>query len=239
MALDRVWELRRLGLTDRAPLSVWLEPVDGSPIIASVDAERGRPVETAVLRMRWRDDVGLSSVFVSPDGDIWIPSETREVGRRRMLDVAVTHYEDAAITVTGTPPTTAEYTPQAGYTLAKDGAAVQNLEVTFISVLLTHQALFRCTNPGAAGAVPATLQARIGAAGPIGTLTSGYGSRLFFQQDESVMNVTADDPTIPVTPAGADNPRRFSLVADDGGVGAALAVGGYIRILSTEEVPSD
>ena len=246
MALDRVYELYRGGLLDRNPLQIWAQPIEGSPIIASIDDDVGRPVETAVVRMRWRDDVELESVLVDVDqGRIWIPSELREVGRRRWLDVAMTHYEDAAIqTVDPAPPTTSQYTAQDGYTLMKDGTLVQNLTIARISVLLADEVRFRLENPGAAGVIPDGVVMRFGAAGaPYGQVWQVRGLSGFVDFARADVTVAADDQLIPARVVGQSWQSAWRVAGHVApgdtdtrqGVGRVAAVGGYVRILSTTE----
>lgn len=255
MALDRLFSLYRFGYTDRNPVKVWATPTERSAIVAAFDANVGTPVESVILRMRDRPDLSLDSVLLDEGGRIWLPSEIHHVGRNRFLDVAVTHYEGAPITITPTLPVTQNYMPQAGYTVTKDGAAVQNFVIAQLVNLSRDGAFFRLHNDGGAGVVPqarvqrdapnecqpcaadvtyqVVLKVRIGgdASNTQRNLVLGEPySRdrvlsLFIAYNETI---TAGDTVFPAPP------RVARLLGED--VSDLLLVGGYIRILSSDEV---
>ena len=91
-AFDRRWRLVPSGvdvpvaLTERSGLATVGEQIDAGDVIRS-------PLSTVVVRMRWRSDVGLDSQFTDEQGRQWRVNESREVGRRRYLDVAVSTYD--------------------------------------------------------------------------------------------------------------------------------------------------
>ena len=227
VSLDRRYTLYRTGLSDPSPLQVWAAPTTRSQVVATFDVNAGTPISSVVLRMRWRDDVALNSVWTDSEGQIWIPSEIAEVGRRKFLDVAVTHYEDAPITITPTLPVVTGYIPQTGYTAVKDGTPVQNWVIASIRSITPSLATFKLTNDGAAGSIPANLKVKIGNAGDALDLNIGIPAFQFFLSDVSY----AFTSHLTIIPAGQ---KVFRLQGT--GIGESLLVGGFIHVLSTTEL---
>ena len=228
MALDRLFSLYRSGLSDTSPLKVWATPTERSAIVSTFDPSVGTPIESVVLRMRDRDDLTLSSVLTDEDGNIWIPSEIHHVGRHRFLDVAVTHYVEAAITITPELPTTQTYQPQAGYTVTKDGAAVQNWVVAAITAVFEARqwVYFRDRNDGAAGNWPSgSSRLKVRIIGDASNTQRDFGVGSFTSPSYPMR---ADETTFPNFGTDAFFLLETTL--------AALAVGGAIRILSRDEI---
>ena len=252
MALDRVWKLYRHGLADRSPVEVWLSPVQGSPIIdgspvvvyATPDTEAPRILETTVVRTRWRDDIDLDSVFSDSSGNIWTVKRVLELGRRRWLDVEIESHEDVPVIITPEPPVTDDYAPQVGYTLrnghARGNPYVQNLVVDSIELLQSDAANFKLLNhdvefsghTGFNGNIPDQVRVRIGAAGPTGHLRFGASVGSLFLLSGSGITLISGDLVIP--------PQRLAPTVETcrievAGVGNALRIGGYLRVLSATE----
>ena len=243
MALDRLFSLYRSGLSDTSPVKVWATPTERSAIVSTFDPSVGTPIESVVLRLRDRDDLTLSSVLTDDDGNIWIPSEIHHVGRHRFLDVAVTHYVGAALTITPDLPVTQNYMPQAGYTVTKDGAAVQNWIVASITPVFERQrwVYFRVRSVAAAGAwFPSRRQSARW--DPLKVRIIGDVSNTQRDMQVDTFGAVAPEDPLRILPyAMTTEETVFPSFGTDAffltdTTLAALAVGGAIRILSRDEI---
>ena len=147
MAADRIWKLYpvasgrpdsefdRVWVEDTAQVAIAPLPRDQVAVIESgvhILRNAGEPVSTRTLRIRYRVDISTDSLFEDESGRFWMVSGFEEVGRRRWLDVSVTHYE-LAQTVTPPDPVDPQMpsaAPQPGWTLQdRTGAAVRVLTI--------------------------------------------------------------------------------------------------------------
>lgn len=233
MARQRIYQLRPGGAADDA-VEVWGEPAIRSSLVSVGDPDvEARVQSTAVIRIRYRDDVTIRSVL-QEGGNIWFVTETAEVGQRHWLDLSIVAY---ALQSASRPEDTDVYTPQTGYTLALDGAPVQYLQVWELLTPLerdaqnpTHQGRFIMRNRGAAGVIPvqAWVQAPNGALGRLGDgLTES-------------LTITSDDEIIPeARPNLASGGLKFFTVVDRRAARVqrySPQILDWIRILPTEEI---
>ena len=97
MALDRIYRLFPQGGTTDG-VSVWGSPIESGLASVGESLDIGgvlfAPSSNVTVRMRFRSDlvVGTSRVR-DVDDRVWRINETREVGRRRWLDVAMSSYD--------------------------------------------------------------------------------------------------------------------------------------------------
>ena len=140
MALDRVvtlWPSLTALSSRTGGVAVWTERTTRTNLVAlgeagAYDVSGLIARESVTMRMRWRADVSLRSVFSDGDGAVWLIERLAEVGRHQWLDVAVTNFvnTDGTQTLGVWPILTSPYTPQAGWALTDAaGAAVQNLYI--------------------------------------------------------------------------------------------------------------
>lgn len=140
MALDRVvtlYESLDALVTRTGGVQVWAERTTRTALVAlgdvgAYDTSGLVARESVTLRMRWRADVTLRSVFFDGDGAVWLIERLGEVGRHRWLEAAVSNF----VSVDGEqilgvwPMRTAPYTAPRGWGLTDAaGAAVQNVTV--------------------------------------------------------------------------------------------------------------
>lgn len=103
-SLRERWSLQPAGIGATAVI-VWGRRPEVTDAVAAQPARLGRDavaVINRVLRIRWRDDIGTQSIFTDALGRPWQVSSLSEVGRRRWLDVALSHVSVSGL-VTGAP----------------------------------------------------------------------------------------------------------------------------------------
>ena len=236
MARQRLYMLR-LGLSGDG-VRVWGAPAARPSIVSVSDPDvEARAVSSQVLRIRWRDGVTLDHVLTEGD-TIWRISEIAEVGQRRWLDLAVTAYDFVTIRP---PADTTVYAPQTGYTLAKaDGSAVQYLQIWEIVEWPEgdprQNIIFR-NHDRAAGTIPNDLRVRA----PNGATGRLRNPALNLQRTPDPVIITADDQIIPESRPTVGYDFIISVDFDRRAARRqeyTPVVGDWIRILSTEEIPS-
>lgn len=242
MALDRRWILRPGGVgdTDNA-VAIWVGRTTRTSLVATFDADFGVPVSNAVIRTRWRSDIGIQSVLVDNLNRVWRISEIAEVGRRRFLDLAATSYyvSPAGIVTPRELPTTELYANQPRYSMAKDGTTIQNFIIANPVRVASHLVTFSLVNDGAAGVFPSTLRMRFGADGQVFYGITGIVRNSLTIVEGFDSTIAASDTLIP-TNDGEGNAQLIGGVRDrEQFVTIELpAPGDYVRILSNEEIPS-
>jgi len=212
MALDRVWTLLSTGQDDSTPERLWVRHANTSPLAGIgtarlfEDAETGdtvsiSPVSTVTIRMRYRRDVSLVSVFRDPDGRSWFVNEMLEIGRRRWLDVSITTYEDATSALPMIPSRT--FNPPTGWGLVdEDNNAIGDLRIENNGTLIQFANNgYRGTIAGAPTIYPATLLRR-GGESVIGSLRVWASG--------GTLTVRADVDRFPVTSILATATVRFA-----------------------------
>lgn len=120
MALDRIWQLRIDGfISALEPVWLGLESQSHLAGVGESDTTGLRPLETVTVRMRWRPDLSLATVFHDPDLRPWYVNEVLEVGRRHWLDVSLSRYSFRPVFQTNIPEerTVPDSTPPDGWTL--------------------------------------------------------------------------------------------------------------------------
>lgn len=248
MPRRELWTLRAGGLSAPAE-QVWVERSPRSQLVSvSNPDEQGSAKTSVVVRMRWRANVSLASVLIDAHGETWHVNESTEVGSMRWLDVAITTYE---MIDTAPPADTTLYTPQTGYTLSRDGAAIQYLQVFeewTVTSSTTGETLPRgwiLRNRGAAGVIPGGVwfRAPTGAEGQLALpVPAPRGLPGSDKTRAQLGTVTADDEIIPESRADEWSYAWTFRVAVDNRAARPLtwtpAVGDWFRILSAEEVPT-
>ena len=110
MPLRELWTLHLTARTD--PVTVWgTRPAvtDVLPVEPRFVPEGAEAVINRALRIRWTPGVSLLSTFEDADGRVWVVSSLAEVGRRRWLDIAISHLGDRSLT---SDPSTRAVVPQ-------------------------------------------------------------------------------------------------------------------------------
>ncbi|MCY4057614.1 MAG: hypothetical protein OXG44_06405 [Gammaproteobacteria bacterium] len=142
MGLNRLWRLHRGGIADiqagRAPVGVWVERRDDSSLntlgpVVQTQSQELRAVSSMTVRMRFRRDVTLASVFTDDTDRDWSVNEILPVERRRWLDVGLSRYEvapDIPAIIPSDPAPSGFVAPDGWGVVNAEGAAVQTLQVT-------------------------------------------------------------------------------------------------------------
>lgn len=130
MARREIVTLKLYGRSTQIGIPTWAERTEDSALVSS-PATDGINIAThsTTWRLRWRNDLTLQSLIEDSEGRNWFPTEFKEVEDHRFIDVACSSYETVN---EQRPPDVSPYTAQTGYTLAKDGAPVQFLQVAYV-----------------------------------------------------------------------------------------------------------
>ncbi len=135
--LDRIYRLAD-------GTSFWGSPLLGSPLatvgpaIPTPAGGRLRPTQTVTIRARWRNDVGVDTQIMDAEDRVWFANEVLEIGRRRWLDVGMSHYTSTVPPSDepdpDPPPPTDPFTPPASWNFTLDGTPIRSLELATVAV---------------------------------------------------------------------------------------------------------